>query len=70
MNEQSRDPFYQWLDHAEIRDLVHRANDLAPGERLVLIQGLVPRLVEDLGRAGFDEFLRELRTKAVRFEEA
>lgn len=70
MNEQSRDPFCEWLDHEEIRALVHRANDLEAGERLVLLKGLVPELVEALGIAGFDEFLGELRIKVRRYEEA
>jgi hypothetical protein len=68
--ESNRDPFYEWLDHEEIRELVNQANDLEPGERLVLLKGLVPGLVDALGPAGFDEFLDELRTKGRRYEEA
>lgn len=54
----------------EVRELVHRAHDLEPGERLVLLKGLVPRLVQDLGVVGFSELLLELHTKGQRFEEA
>ncbi|CAN5306580.1 hypothetical protein BH23GEM4_BH23GEM4_22810 [soil metagenome] len=53
----------------EVRELVHRAHDLEPGERLVLLKGLVPRLVQDLGVVGFSELLLELHTKGQRFEE-
>lgn len=68
--EQRGDPFYNWLDNQSIRELVHRANDLQPGERLVLIKGLVPGLVDALGADGYDEFMGELRTKGERYEEA
>lgn len=70
MAERNSDPFYAWLDHDRIRDLVHRAGDLTAGERLVLIKGLVPGLVNALGIAEFEAFLDEIGTKARRFEEA
>ncbi len=63
-------PFYEWLDSATIRELVHRTLDLSVGERLVLIKGLVPGLVEAMGLAGFDAFLTEVALKAHRFQEA
>jgi hypothetical protein len=64
------DPFYAWLDYAGIRELVHSALELSPGERLVLIKGLVPGLVEAMGLGDFERFVEEVRTKAWRFEEA
>lgn len=63
-------PFYEWLEHAAIRDLVHRAQRLTPGERLVLVKGLIPGLVEEMGLEQTVAFLDELVTKARRFEEA
>lgn len=63
-------PFYEWLHHDAIRELVHRALALTPGERLVLLKGLVPGLVESLGASEFGAFLEELGTKARRYEEA
>lgn len=63
-------PFYEWLDNATIRELVHRSLDLSAGERLVLIKGLVPGLVESMGLAEFDAFLNEVALKARRFQEA
>ncbi|MGI8509243.1 MAG: hypothetical protein ACR2MQ_07960 [Gemmatimonadaceae bacterium] len=63
-------PFYEWLDHASIRDLVDRSLQLSAGERLVLIKGLVPGLVEAMGFAEFDAFLAEVAIKARRFQEA
>ena len=70
MTAENTDPFYAWLDHEEIRDLVHRANDLQPGERIVLLKGLVPKLLDDLGPSEFHEVLGELQAKAERFHEA
>ena len=63
-------PFYAWLDHAAVRELVERAQALTPGERLVLVKGLVPGLVEAMGLPAFEEFVDEIRTKSRRFEEA
>lgn len=60
MNEAHQDPFYEWIDHEEIREMVHRANDLEPGERLVLLKGHV-HLDEqrDVNRPGGREAERE-----------
>lgn len=63
-------PFYDWLDNAAIRDLVLRSRELAPGEILVVIKGLVPGLVAAIGAAEFDAFLAEIASKAHRFQEA
>lgn len=63
-------PFYAWLDHATIRDLVRGALELSAGERLVLIKGLIPGLVDDIGEAALDRFLDEMRIKAKRYAEA
>ncbi len=65
-----RSPFYEWLDNATIRELVQRTLELSAGERLVLIKGLVPGLVEAMGVAAFDAFLAEVAQKAHRFQEA
>jgi hypothetical protein len=63
-------PFYAWLDHATIRDLVRGALELSAGERLVLIKGLIPGLVDQVGEAALDQFLVEMRIKAKRYAEA
>jgi hypothetical protein len=63
-------PFYAWLDSAAIRDLVHGALALPVGERLVLIKGLIPGLIDDIGDAAFEAFLDEVRVKARRYVEA
>lgn len=63
-------PFYAWLDHASIRDLVRGALALPPGERLVLIKGLIPGLIEEMGAEAVQRFLDEVRTKADRYSEA
>lgn len=63
-------PFYEWLDHQRIRQLVHETNALRPGERLVLLKGLVPGLVGSIGLAETEAFLQELAVKARRFDEA
>lgn len=63
-------PFYSWLDHRSIRDLVHRALALPAGERLVLIKALVPGLVEDIGLPAMEAFLDEVSVKSRRYDEA
>ncbi|HSC30805.1 MAG TPA: hypothetical protein VLD17_03710 [Gemmatimonadaceae bacterium] len=63
-------PFYAWLDRAEIRHLLRRAQALTPGERLILMKGLIPKLVRDIGDANVRAFLDELTTNAERFAEA
>jgi len=63
-------PFYQWLDHERIRRLLHEVLELHPGERLVLLKGLVPGLVEAIGADEAESFFSELTTKARRYEEA
>lgn len=63
-------PFYAWLDYRAIRELVLGALDLPAGERLVLIKGLVPSIVDDIGEAAFQGFLDEVRVKAQRYAEA
>lgn len=63
-------PFYEWLDHDAIRALVHRALDLTPGERFVLVKGLIPGLVDAVGVGEVETFLDEVRTKARRYQEA
>jgi hypothetical protein len=70
MSKQNPDPFYEWLDHEGIRDLVKRAGELETGERMVLVKGLVPGLVTESGLAEFESFVDELRREARRFEEA
>lgn len=62
-------PFYAWLDHASIRNLVRGALALPPGERLILIKGLIPGLIEEMGDEAVQRFLDELRTKADRYSE-
>lgn len=63
-------PFYAWMDNEAIRELVHSALALSPGERLVLIKGLIPGLVDALGVAQLEDFIEEMRMKALRYEEA
>ena len=63
-------PFYEWLDNATIRQLVHNILERSVGERLVLIKGVVPELVTSMGVEEFDAFLTELQIKAHRFQEA
>ncbi len=63
-------PFYQWLDHERIRTVLHDVLNLRPGERLVLLKGLVPSLVKTLGAEEAESFLAELAAKVRRYEEA
>lgn len=68
--DRDESPFYAWLDRPTIRSLVREAGALAPGERMVLIKGLIPGLVEDVGEEVLLEFLEELAVKARRYAEA
>jgi hypothetical protein len=68
--EPTTSPFYQWLDHKRIRALLHEVLGLRAGERLVLLKGLVPGLVQALGAEELESFLSELVTKVRRYEEA
>ena len=63
-------PFYEWLNHATIQDLLHRSLEVSTGERLVLIKGLVPGLVEAMGLEMFETFLADIALKARRYQEA
>lgn len=63
-------PFYAWLDNAAIRRLLHGALALPAGARLVLIKGLIPGLIDDIGDTAVEAFLDELRTKGRRYAEA
>ena len=63
----TRSPFYAWLDHESIRTLVRSALTLPAGERLVLIKGLIPGLVDDIGLAVLEAYLDEIRVKARRY---
>jgi len=47
--DRTTSPFYQWLDHERIRTVLSEVRGLRAGERLVLLKGIVPSLVEALG---------------------
>ncbi|MGH7649102.1 MAG: hypothetical protein ACREND_13380 [Gemmatimonadaceae bacterium] len=68
--DKKHSPFYMWLDNVEIRRLVLQAEALTAGQRLVLIKGLIPGLVEAMGEAAVESFLGELLIKTQRFAEA
>jgi hypothetical protein len=57
------------IESATIRALVDRSCELSAGERLILIKGLVPGLVEEIGLEQFRAFLAEIETKAHRLQE-
>ena len=63
-------PFYMWLDNSEIRSIVRQAQALSAGQRTVLIKGLIPSLVDEMGEAAVEAFLDELLVKTRRFAEA
>jgi hypothetical protein len=63
-------PFYVWIDHVAIRALIRGAIDLPARERLLLIKGLGPSLVDDIGEAALERFLDEVRIKGQRYAES
>jgi len=68
--DRTTSPFYQWLDHERIRTVLSEVRGLRAGERLVLLKGIVPSLVEALGADDARSFLSEMGTKVRRYEEA
>lgn len=61
-------PFDEWLASPEIREILERV--LEPGQRLLLIKGLIPALVDAMGLDQVEQFLDEVRVKARRYVEA
>ncbi len=68
--DRTTSPFYRWLDHQRIRTVLSEVLALRAGERLVLLKGIVPSLVEALGAEDAGSFLSEMATKVRRYEEA
>ena len=58
-------PFHEWLDRPAIRELIDRADRLEPSERLLLIKDVVLGLVDSIGFDELEEFLDEVRVKAL-----
>jgi hypothetical protein len=59
-----------WMDHPEIRRLVHEINNLTIAERITLVKALVPRIADQLSEREYDGFVESVRLKGARFQEA
>ena len=59
-----------WMDHPEIRRLVHEINNLTIAERITLVKALVPRIADQLSEREYDGFVAVVRLKGARFQEA
>ena len=59
-----------WMNHPVLRTLVDRANRLTLAERVTLLKGLIPGIVNELSPTEFDGLIAELRMKGERFLEA
>ena len=58
------------IDFPAIRELLHAADDLALGQRRVLLKGLIPGIARDLAPAEFETFMVELRLIGARYHDA
>ena len=58
-------PLDEWLDRPEIRETLERV--LEPEQRLALIKGLIPALVDSMGLHRVEDFLDDIRVKARRY---
>lgn len=59
-----------WMNHPVIRKLVEQANELTLAERVTLVKGLIPGIVDELSPREFDGLMNELRLKGARYIEA
>jgi hypothetical protein len=59
-----------WMNHPVIRALIDRAATLALEERITLVKGLIPGIVDALSEEEYEQFVTFIRLKGERFLEA
>ncbi|MEJ7813311.1 MAG: hypothetical protein WKG32_23085 [Gemmatimonadaceae bacterium] len=59
-----------WMNHPVLRKMVEQANTLTLAERLTLIKGLVPGIVDQLSEREYEGLMHDLRLKGERYREA
>jgi hypothetical protein len=59
-----------WMNHPVIRALIDQASTLALEERITLVKGLIPGIVDALSEEEYEQFVTFIRLKGERFLEA
>jgi hypothetical protein len=59
-----------WMNHPVIRALIDQAASLALEERMTLVKGLIPGIVDALSEEEYEQFVTFIRLKGERFLEA
>ena len=59
-----------WMNHPVLRDLIDRAATLALEERVTLVKGLIPGIVDALTEEEYEQFVTFIRLKGERYLEA
>ena len=59
-----------WMNHPVIRALIDQAATLALEERMTLVKGLIPGIVDALSQEEYEQFITFIRLKGERFLEA
>lgn len=59
-----------WMDHPEIRRLLHEINKLSVNERITLVKGLIPAIADELPDDEYERFVGTVKLKGERYHEA
>ena len=63
-------PETDWMNHPVLRALIDRAATLALEERVTLVKGLIPGIVDALTEEEYEQFVTFIRLKGERYLEA
>ena len=62
--------YTDWMDHPELRKLVHEIGTLSLAERITLVKALIPGIADELNDREYEGFAEIVRLKGERFHEA
>jgi hypothetical protein len=63
-------PETDWMNHPFLRALIDQAATLALEERVTLVKGLIPGIVDALTEEEYEQFVTFIRLKGERYLEA
>ena len=63
-------PETDWMNHPVLRALIDQAATLALEERVTLVKGLIPGIVDALTEQEYEQFVTFIRLKGERYLEA
>ncbi|TMC61987.1 MAG: hypothetical protein E6J17_07505 [Chloroflexi bacterium] len=63
-------PETDWMNHPVLRALIDQAATLALEERVTLVKGLIPGIVDALTEEEYEQFVTFIRLKGERYLEA